>query len=141
MGRWHASYARRLGARVVGVVDPHRSLAGARRFERLGAALSTVQPDIAHICTPTETHVDMVHECLVSCLRSSRTIVKADGRAMPRPYLKDRSLAGSRGNACLARTMLPELLRQDTSCRQPRHLRKAASYDEGRHRTLAERRS
>lgn len=64
MGRWHAFYARRLGARVVGVVDPHRSLDGTRRFERLGAALNAVQPDIVHICTPTETHVDIVDDCL-----------------------------------------------------------------------------
>ena len=65
MGRWHATNARRLGARVVAIVDidPRRAQLVARRhraavFASIDAMLAKIQPDAAHVCTPLETHVE-----------------------------------------------------------------------------------
>ena len=64
MGRWHAYYAKRLGARLAGVVDPVRGLPGEVLYTDLGVCLDAVEADFAHICTPTETHVALAAECL-----------------------------------------------------------------------------
>lgn len=67
MGRWHAYYARRLGARIVGIVDKDplkaRSLiqshASMPVFLQLEQCLGRCKPDIVHICTPTASHFDL----------------------------------------------------------------------------------
>ena len=63
MGRWHAATARRLGARIVAVVDADlpraQALAtqfGTRAFGGLDDMQRQVQPAIAHVCTPLTTH-------------------------------------------------------------------------------------
>jgi predicted dehydrogenase len=64
MGRWHAAFASRAGARVAAVIDGdvlrasgaaarHR---GARAFASLDEALQRCAIDVVHICTPTGTH-------------------------------------------------------------------------------------
>ena len=67
MGRWHAHYAKRSGARVVAVVDSSANAAAllARRagdaavFEAMGAMLAAAQPHVVHICTPLFTHLPL----------------------------------------------------------------------------------
>lgn len=73
MGRWHAHAVRRSGSRVVAIVDPDLATAGAlaRRsgglaYASLGACLKREAVDIAHICTPTETHGLLVRECIAA---------------------------------------------------------------------------
>lgn len=64
MGRWHAATVRKLGSRVVAVVDTDlgraRTLASrfdAAAFASTQAMLDRVRPKAAHICTPLGTHV------------------------------------------------------------------------------------
>jgi predicted dehydrogenase len=67
MGRHHARAARWAGGRVVGIVDPDaevaRALAGkfssAGVFADINEALRLSKPDVAHVCTPLETHADI----------------------------------------------------------------------------------
>jgi predicted dehydrogenase len=64
MGRWHARYARRLGAEVAAIVDPSPAAAQAlaRRagnaavFADVGAMLQSVRPHAVHVCTPLSSH-------------------------------------------------------------------------------------
>lgn len=64
MGRWHAYFARRLGAQVAAVVDaaPPAAQALARFagraavFGDMGAMLAAVRPLAVHICTPLASH-------------------------------------------------------------------------------------
>ena len=67
MGRWHAHAVRRLGGRVAIVVDtrPERAAALARRVgsassERLDPARVAELGAAAHVCTPLETHTEVV---------------------------------------------------------------------------------
>lgn len=71
MGRWHSLAVRRSGSHIVAIVDQDADLAGklAKRYgglpyRSLGACLERETVDIAHICTPTETHEWMVRECI-----------------------------------------------------------------------------
>lgn len=71
MGRWHAHAVRRCGSRIVAMVDKDAAVAGAlaKRFggstyTSLGTCLEREAVDVAHICTPTETHEMMVRECI-----------------------------------------------------------------------------
>jgi predicted dehydrogenase len=64
MGRWHAETAHRLGSRVVAVVDADPGRAsllanrfGSRPFTSTDSMLAVLNPVVAHVCTPTETHV------------------------------------------------------------------------------------
>ena len=63
IGRWHAYYARRAGARLVGVVEPDssrhapRKFGGATFFKSVEEALKETHPDVLHVCVPTESHV------------------------------------------------------------------------------------
>lgn len=73
MGRWHAHAVLRSGSRVVAIVDPDLAIGGAlaRRsgglaYPSLGACLEREAVDIAHICTPTETHGPLVRECIAA---------------------------------------------------------------------------
>lgn len=68
MGRWHANYIRRSGARLVAVFDKDPSRARKLISESKNTAamalsmedmLTRFKPDIVHICTPLETHFEM----------------------------------------------------------------------------------
>lgn len=72
MGHWHAVAATRAGARVAAVVDsdPVRagSLAsryrGARAVRSLEEAVDHEALDVAHVCTPLETHASLARAAL-----------------------------------------------------------------------------
>jgi predicted dehydrogenase len=71
MGRWHAYYARRCKASVVGVADPNRPESELRKYFR-GAAvfreperlLAELKPDVLHVCTPAGTHERLIELAL-----------------------------------------------------------------------------
>jgi predicted dehydrogenase len=66
MGRWHLFTARKLGARIIGVVDPELAAARALAARAPGATalgdptglLDGEKPLLAHICTPTAYHFE-----------------------------------------------------------------------------------
>lgn len=72
MGRWHAQAARRLGARIVAVVDPDTARAerlvaigsDAAVFSSAAEMLASGKPDVAHVCTPLTSHVPVVCELI-----------------------------------------------------------------------------
>jgi predicted dehydrogenase len=70
MGRWHARYARQLGASIIGVVDPNRPPSELKQRFRGAVPFSDtkpllqLQPDILHVCTPLKTHEDIVEMAL-----------------------------------------------------------------------------
>jgi predicted dehydrogenase len=72
MGRWHAHALARAGGSVAAVVDPDSGAAGrlaaahgsAPSFRRLSEALEAEQIDVVHVCTPTESHPELVLESL-----------------------------------------------------------------------------
>ena len=73
MGRWHAHYARRCGAAICGVVDPNRLESNLRRhfhgaavFKELTPLLRELKPDVLHVCTPAETHEDIIQAGLAA---------------------------------------------------------------------------
>jgi predicted dehydrogenase len=72
MGRWHARYATRNRAQVIAIVDPdpaaanrlRASFPAAAAFADLAAMLDAVTPDVVHICTPVQTHAELVTAAL-----------------------------------------------------------------------------
>ena len=66
MGRWHAHSARRLGAQIVAFADPDqdraRSVAGSGIpvFASAEALFAAVAPDVAHLCSPSASHGQIV---------------------------------------------------------------------------------
>jgi predicted dehydrogenase len=72
MGRWHAHYAARSGAKVVAVVDARADAAAAlqRRFPRARAfasleeALAAGAVDVVHVCTAAESHARLAEAAL-----------------------------------------------------------------------------
>jgi predicted dehydrogenase len=71
MGRWHAYYARRCGASIVGVADPARPAAelqqhfrGAAVFKDAGPLIEALKPDVLHVCTPAATHEQIIETAL-----------------------------------------------------------------------------
>ncbi len=67
MGRWHAHAIRRLGGRVALVVDPRRdrgtelaARVGAQFAEQLDPSRVMELGAAAHVCTPLDTHEDVV---------------------------------------------------------------------------------
>lgn len=74
MGRWHAHAIRRVGGRVVGVVDldPGQAQAlaeripDARPFPDLEAALGTLPVDAVHVCTPSDSHSALARQALAA---------------------------------------------------------------------------
>ncbi|MDP3174725.1 MAG: Gfo/Idh/MocA family oxidoreductase [Phenylobacterium sp.] len=72
MGRWHLATARRLGARIVAVVDPDAAAAtalardapGALTYPTARAMLSVGGVVAAHVCTPAATHLPIALELI-----------------------------------------------------------------------------
>ena len=63
MGRWHATYASRAGATITAVID-RDSEAATRLAKRFGAATDAADVDAVHICTPLESHAELVRAAL-----------------------------------------------------------------------------
>lgn len=67
MGRWHAYFARRLGAEVAAVVDRSpeaarflaRRAGGAGVYDEMGAMLEAARPHVVHVCTPLASHISL----------------------------------------------------------------------------------
>jgi len=72
MGCWHARYARRLGVQLVSVLDRDITLAtklakesgGTRIYTELETMLSSEQLDVIHICTPLDSHFQLVSQAI-----------------------------------------------------------------------------
>jgi predicted dehydrogenase len=72
MGRWHAHELIRAGGAAVAVVDPNLGAAArlaekhasAQAFAGLGEALEVGAIEAVHVCTPTESHVELVEQAL-----------------------------------------------------------------------------
>jgi predicted dehydrogenase len=72
MGRWHAHELARAGGAVAAVVDPDPDAAAklaaahgsAPSFAALSDALERGDVDAVHVCTPTQSHVELVEEAL-----------------------------------------------------------------------------
>lgn len=70
MGAWHARYAARAGARVVAVADPRPGAApGLQREFPAARAVADLREcldgaDVVHVCTPPETHVELIEAAL-----------------------------------------------------------------------------
>lgn len=72
MGRWHAHYARRLGAHLEAIVDQDveratslaSAYADARAFTDSKALFESCEIDVVHICTPLSTHVPIVSQAI-----------------------------------------------------------------------------
>jgi UDP-N-acetyl-2-amino-2-deoxyglucuronate dehydrogenase len=69
----HLAAIERLGLDLVGVcdTDPVRRAAAAERYGVPGFAghrdlLATVRPDVVHVCTPHDQHVDVAIDCLAA---------------------------------------------------------------------------
>ncbi len=73
MGRWHAHAVRLAGSHVVAIVDNDVAAAkelagrsGGRAYTSLGGCLQHERVDIAHICSPTDTHEVLIRECIAA---------------------------------------------------------------------------
>ena len=72
MGGWHARYATQIGASVVAVVDTNLGRAqamaqhfpGASGYADLAACMQQQQADIAHICTPLDSHLPLATQAI-----------------------------------------------------------------------------
>lgn len=72
MGRWHAYYAGKVGASIVGIVDPDAAAArrlarkhrGAEIFSDLETCLARTPSQAVHVCTPPSTHRELALEAL-----------------------------------------------------------------------------
>lgn len=71
MGRWHAFYAHQAGAQIVAVVDPRTERAAelassyaARVHATPEEALAQADVDLVHICTPIDSHPQLVGAAL-----------------------------------------------------------------------------
>lgn len=74
MGSWHAHAVARSGGSITGIVDhePERASRLARRyraarvFSRIDDALHELQPDVVHVCTPLDSHVELARSALAA---------------------------------------------------------------------------
>ena len=71
MGQWHCHFAKLCGAEIVGIVDPDAARAqtlvarfGGKVFADVETLLCEQSPLVAHICTPTPTHDQLIETCL-----------------------------------------------------------------------------
>ena len=72
MGLWHATYARRAGARIAAVVDADRSRAeslaarfGAKAYAPSEPWLTQLACDVVHVCTPLGSHDELARNALM----------------------------------------------------------------------------
>lgn len=101
-GRWHSHHARRLGARVVGVVDPDpgaaRRLAsrfrGAASETSLGALLARAPVDVGHVCSPASTHAPIAEELVAAGAHALVEKPLAQSAAETREVAQKAKLAG-----------------------------------------------
>lgn len=121
MGRWHAATARRLGARVVAIVDPDPARAsalaahhGARVLADVAGLLEAPRPAVAHVCSPLASHAASCEAllgagCHVICEKPlAATAVEVErllGRAgaVGRSLLPVHQFASQRGVASVSR--------------------------------------
>lgn len=74
MGYWHSQYALRAGACITAIVDNNLSNAkalalkinNAKPYADIDAMLVDNKPDVIHICTPVNTHVDLAKQAIES---------------------------------------------------------------------------
>lgn len=74
MGLWHVREATRAGGLLVAIGDPDvtraRRLAGRRAgtrvFARMTDLLAECRPEVVHVCTPLETHVELATAALAT---------------------------------------------------------------------------
>jgi predicted dehydrogenase len=75
MGRWHAHAARRVGSRIVAIVDPDRSRASllASRTgqdplitDDISQAIRESRAEVVHICSPVESHERLARAAILS---------------------------------------------------------------------------
>jgi predicted dehydrogenase len=70
MGRWHADAISRTDGAVVAVVDPDLARASAlgvgAAYVDLHAALAVHPIDVVHVCTPLDTHAEVVRTALAA---------------------------------------------------------------------------
>jgi predicted dehydrogenase len=71
MGRWHAHAVKQIGGDIVAIVDPARDRAerlaaryGAQSAASLAAITNPV--DIVHVCTPTDSHEDLITQAILA---------------------------------------------------------------------------
>ena len=69
MGSWHATFVRRLGARIAVICDPNPEsadhLAARVRAKAVDAAGTWIEDcDVVHVCTPTASHVEWIERAL-----------------------------------------------------------------------------
>lgn len=72
MGYWHGHFAKRVGGQIVLIVDPNltaaQSLArhypAAQVFTNLQLGLKTCLVDVVHICTPLNSHAELIETAL-----------------------------------------------------------------------------
>jgi predicted dehydrogenase len=74
MGRWHAQYAHRCGADVIGIVDSRLESAerlaakfpGAVASTQLEDLLQDCRPQVVHVCTPIESHARIAQAAMAA---------------------------------------------------------------------------
>ena len=73
-GRWHAQAAAHYGGDLVAFIDNDptktaimiKSYPKASAYKALSEMLSDQKPDVIHVCTPTNTHIELAAEALNS---------------------------------------------------------------------------
>lgn len=72
MGRWHANSAKRAGGHISAIVDTNINASmclanqypGAKNFSSTQQMLEHTKPDVLHICTPLDTHVQIAESAI-----------------------------------------------------------------------------
>ena len=102
MGRWHAHYARKAGARIAAVIDSNAAAGHALKakthtaavFQDLQQCLASVQIDVVHICTPSTTHSSLSR---ISLENGAHVLVEKPGAGSIREAEELVQLAAARG--------------------------------------------
>ena len=101
MGRWHAAAARRMGARVCGIVDSDlgrakrlAAQAGTRAYADFDQMLGPARPDVVHICSPTRTHGQFIDAAIKAGLHVFAEKPLVDDLAQTRDVLGAAERAG-----------------------------------------------
>lgn len=130
MGKWHSRYASRCGAHVVAVVDPDivraqemaDDIPGAVAYSGFDECLRQCELDVAHVCTPTNSHFDLCSSALTAGLHTLVEKPAATDAALTERLL---TLARNQGKVFAVSLQLPfqegfqRLLRQRESLGDP----------------------